>query len=70
MTQACPVIVHMPPKFDAEIHEKSYTHWDESCDDRTKPLIYAKPVLFRSYHCVKLKSGLVGNTLERRPDLN
>lgn len=64
VTQACPIIACKPEKYNPEIHRTCFSHWDEKHDD-SKPLIYAKPVLYRSYHCVFLNSGHVGNTINQ-----
>jgi hypothetical protein len=62
VTQTYPVIVCEPKsvKFDDEIHKTSYEHWEEDRDGH-HPLIYAQPVVYRSYHGEVLKKGLVRN---------
>jgi hypothetical protein len=62
VTQPCPIIVCQPPKFDTAVHTPARTkRWNEEHKD-SRPLIYAKPVVFRSYHGVLLKDkALVGN---------
>ena len=47
-------------KFDDEIHKTSYKHWDEK-EDGERPVIYAQPVVYRSYHGEVMIKGLVGN---------
>jgi hypothetical protein len=62
VTQAYPTIVHEPKrlKFDDEIHKTSFKHWDERRDG-DRPVIYAQPVVYRSYHGEVMMKGLVGN---------
>ena len=62
VTQAYPTIVHEPIrlKFDDEIHKTSFKHWDEKKDGE-RPVIYAQPVVYRSYHGEVMIKGLVGN---------
>ena len=59
VTQPNPIIACVPEKFDEEVHRTSFKHWDE--DDHSRPLIYAKPVLYRSYHGTVMNRALVGN---------
>jgi hypothetical protein len=62
ITQSCPVIVCMPsmPVLNEEIHKASFHHWDEKRKEE-QLLIYAQPVVYRSYHGEVLIKGLVGN---------
>ena len=62
ITQSCPVIVSMPPMLalNEEIHKTSFHHWDEKRREE-RPLIYAHPVVYRSFHGEVLIKGLVGN---------
>ena len=60
MTLASPIIACRPEKFDEEIHNTSYSHWDDDHDD-SKPLIYARPVVYRNFHRHVLSKELVGN---------
>ncbi|CAI8027644.1 hypothetical protein GBAR_LOCUS15774 [Geodia barretti] len=62
ITQSCPVIVSMPPMLalNEEIHKTSFHHWDEKRREE-RPLIYAQPVVYRSFHGEVLIKGLVGN---------
>ena len=60
VTQPCPIIVDMPARFSAELHETNAKHWDEKTRD-SPTLIYARPVVFRSYHGILLNRALVGN---------
>lgn len=62
VTQACPIIICQPEtcKLDEELYRTCYEHWDEDHDD-SKPFIYARPVVYRSYHGVVLNRALVGN---------
>ena len=57
----CPIIVCQPDKYVKELHQQvNAKHWDEEHKDSPK-LIYARPVVYRSYHGVVMKKGLVGN---------
>ena len=59
VTQPCPLIVDQPDRFNVKIHDTNARHWDEKQKDL--PLIYAKPVVYRSYHGILLSRALVGN---------
>ena len=60
VTQSYPIIVYLPKKFDEEFHKQSYQHWDEDIGD-SQTLIYARPVVYRSFHGNVISKGLVGN---------
>ena len=61
VSQPCPIIVCQPDKYVMELHQQANAkHWDEEHKHSPK-LIYAKPVVYRSYHGLVLKKGLVGN---------
>ena len=62
VTQPNPVIVCQPETsaFDNDLHRKCFGHWEEGQADSRK-LIYARPVVFRSYHGVVMSRALVGN---------
>ena len=62
VTQAYPVIVTMPAMlvFNEDMHKSSYHHWDKEKKDE-HPLIYAQPIVYRSYHGEVVIKGLVGN---------
>ena len=55
MTQPKPVVVSLPKTYDSELHYPYFGCWDERQRD-FQPLIYAQPVLYRSYHGVLLSS--------------
>lgn len=57
--QPNPVIVIKPETYDDQLHERYFGHWDKS---QSRSLIYVTPVVFRSYHGVLMKKGLVGNS--------
>lgn len=59
VTQPCPIIVDQPPIFSEGLHDTNSKHWDEDCKDFE--LIYARPVVYRSYHGTVLNRALVGN---------
>ena len=61
VTQPSPIIVCQPDKYKKRLHAVNTNHWDEDQED-CSPLIYAKPVVYRSYHGTVMKKGLVGNT--------
>ena len=59
VTQPCPVIVELPARFNADLHDTYAKHWEEETD--SVALTYAKPVVYRSYHGIVFNRGLVGN---------
>ena len=62
VTQANPIIACVPKQFDEELHRPTFNHWDEEQGD-SRPLIYAKPVVYRSYHGTVMNTALVGNKI-------
>ena len=60
VTQADPIIACVPEKFDEKLHRECCTHWDEDQGD-SQPLIYARPVVYRSYRGTVINAALVGN---------
>ena len=63
VTQPCPIFVRTPKKFDKEVHTPipNEKHWDAEQKDHL-PVIYARPVVYRSYYGELLKKkGVVGN---------
>ena len=60
VTQPKPVVVSLPKTYNSELHYPYFGRWDESQRD-FQPLIYARPVLYRSYHGVPMSKGFVGN---------
>jgi hypothetical protein len=62
VTQANPIIACVPKQFNEELHRPSFNHWDEEQGD-SRPLIYAKPVVYRSYHGPVMNTALVGNKI-------
>ena len=60
VTQANPIIACVPERFDKDLHRTSCDHWDKKQGD-SQPLIYAKPVVYRSYHGSVMNRALVGN---------
>lgn len=60
VTQPKPVVVSLPETYDSELHNPYFGHWDESQRD-SQPLVYARPVVYRSYHGVPMSKASVGN---------
>ena len=60
VTQPNPIIVCQPETsvFDNDLHKKYFGRWKEGQGD----LIYAEPVVFRSYHGDVMCKAFVGNT--------
>lgn len=59
VTQPSPIVVCLPEEYDDELHKKDHEHWNKS---QTNPkLIYGRPVVYRSYHNIVMRKGLVGN---------
>ena len=60
VTRPNPLIVCQPNQFDPRIHDPEVEYWDEHVNDF--PLIYIRPVLYRSYVGVLAQKGWVANT--------
>lgn len=59
VSQSYPIIVCLPEEFDEKLHSVSIEHWDEKAEFQR--LIYARPVVYRSFHGNIIRKGLVGN---------
>ena len=55
-----PLIVCQPERFDLRIHEPEFGHWDKQAKEFK--LVYARPVVYRSYEGVMVCKGWVANT--------
>ncbi len=66
VAQPNPVIVCQPQvKFDREIMDKELNHWDKTL--REYELVYAHPVVYRSYSGMVESKGAVGNRTKSTP---
>ena len=65
VARACPIVVCTPEKgFDEDLHQEYGVHWND--ESTSLPLIYARPLVYRSYHGAVMSKGLVGNRPGRK----
>ena len=60
VAQACPIVVCTPETmFDEDLHLQYGIRWND--ENTSLPLIYARPLVYCSYHGDVMNKGLVGN---------
>ena len=65
VARACPIVVCTPEiEFDKDLHRQYGVHWND--ESTSLPLIYAQPLVYRSYHGDVMNKGLVGNMPDRK----
>ena len=59
VTQPNPPIVAQPEMYyGEELQERYYGKWNDDCEEYT--LVYARPLVYRSYHGKVMSTALVG----------
>ena len=63
VTQPNPVIVEQPRQYHGEEYQERYHgKWNDDCKDYT--LVYARPLVYRSYHGTVMTPALVGQKVK------
>ena len=64
VTEPNPLIVCQPAEFCDDLHDKHYGDWEEPMEWKFY-LLYARPVVYSSYHGHILRRGFVGRVTNK-----
>ena len=62
VTEPTPIIVCQPTELHDDLQDKYFGHWEDSMEDNFH-LLYARPVVYSSYHGHIFRKGFVGRVI-------